>query len=45
MTFENVVALVGAITSTGVLAGGVGILGWALKVERRLMKMEVITGV
>ncbi|WP_373986998.1 hypothetical protein [Duganella sp. BuS-21] len=33
------------ITSTGVLAGGLGLLKWGLTVERRLLKMEVKTGV
>jgi hypothetical protein len=33
------------ITSTGVLAGGLGLLKWGLTVERRLLKIEVKTGV
>ncbi|MGL5181203.1 hypothetical protein [Herbaspirillum huttiense] len=32
-------------TSTGVLAGGVGVLKWAFSIERRLMKIEVLTNV
>lgn len=33
------------ITSSGVLAGGLGLLRWGLAVERRLMKVEVKIGV
>jgi hypothetical protein len=33
------------LNSTGVLAGGFGVLKWALAVERRLIKIEVKTGV
>ena len=29
------------MTSTGVLAGGVGVLRWALSIERRVMQLEV----
>jgi hypothetical protein len=32
------------VTSTGVLAGGLGLLKWGLSVERRLMKVELRTG-
>jgi len=31
--------------STGVLAGGLGLLKWGLAVERRLLKIELKTGV
>lgn len=31
--------------STGVLAGGLGLFKWGLAVERRLLKIEVRTGV
>jgi hypothetical protein len=44
-TFEQVVQVIGLVTSSGVLAGGLGLLKWALAVERRLMKIEVRTGV
>jgi hypothetical protein len=37
--------LVQMITSSGVLVGGLGLLKWGLTVERRLMKVEVKTGV
>lgn len=37
-------AVVGALAS-GVLAGGVGIFKWGLGVERRLLKIEVQTGI
>lgn len=33
------------VTSTGVLAGGLGLLKWGLAVERRLIKVEMKTGV
>jgi hypothetical protein len=33
------------MTSTGVLAGGIGVLKWALSMERRVMKLEVKTGI
>lgn len=31
------------ITSSGILAGGLGLLKWGLTVERRLLKIEVKT--
>jgi hypothetical protein len=31
--------------SSGILAGGLGLLKWGLAVERRLIKIEVKTGV
>lgn len=37
-------AVVGALAS-GVLAGGVGMFKWGLGVERRLVKIEVRTGI
>lgn len=43
MTFEQVVQAVGLVTSSGVLAGGVGLMKWALAVERRLMIVEIKT--
>jgi len=33
------------LTSSGVLAGGLGVLKWALKTERRLMVLEVRQGI
>lgn len=33
------------VTSSGVLAGGLGLLKWGLTVERRLLKMEVKIGI
>lgn len=33
------------VMSSGILAGGLGVLRWALTVERRLMKIELRTGV
>lgn len=33
------------LTSSGVLAGGLGILKWGLSVERRLIKLEVKGGI
>ena len=38
------VAVVGALAS-GVLFGGVGMFKWGLGVERRLVKIEVQTGI
>lgn len=37
--------LIQIITSSGVLAGGLGLLKWGLTVERRLLKVEVKLGV
>jgi hypothetical protein len=37
--------LVQVITSSGVLAGGLGLLKWGLATERRLLKLELKTGV
>jgi hypothetical protein len=37
--------LIQIVTSSGVLAGGLGILKWALAVERRVMKMEIKMGI
>jgi hypothetical protein len=33
------------VTSSGILAGGLGILKWGLTVERRLVKIEVKMGI
>ena len=33
------------VMSSGILAGGLGVLRWALTVERRLLLIEVRTGV
>lgn len=41
MTFLEFVQL---MTASGVLSGGLGILKWALSVERRLMRIEVHAG-
>jgi hypothetical protein len=43
MTFDQVVQVVGLVTSSGVLAGGLGLMKWALAVERRLMAVELKT--
>ncbi len=32
-------------TSSGVLAGGLGLLRWGLSAERRLMKIEIKLGI
>lgn len=37
-------AIVGALAS-GVLAGGAGMLKWGMNVERRLVRVEIKTGV
>lgn len=37
--------LIQLVTSSGVLAGGLGLLKWGLTVERRLLKVELKTGV
>lgn len=41
----SAVELVSLLTSSGVLAGGVGVLKWALTIERRVMLLEVKAGV
>jgi hypothetical protein len=41
MTFIEIVQLLNGV---GVFAGGVGILKWALGVERRLMRVEIHAG-
>lgn len=33
------------VTSSGILAGGLGLLKWGLAVERRMIKMEVKIGI
>lgn len=37
--------LIQIVTSSGVLAGGLGLLRWGLATERRLLKLELKTGV
>jgi hypothetical protein len=32
-------------TSSGVLAGGVGVLKWAFSIEKRLLKIEILNTV
>lgn len=41
----SAVELIQLVTSTGVLAGGLGLLKWGLAVERRLVLIEVKTGI
>lgn len=36
---------VSLVTSSGVLAGGLGLLRWGLATERRLVKIEVKMGI
>nr|DAD55499.1 MAG TPA: hypothetical protein [Corticoviridae sp.] len=38
----SAIELIQLATSTGVLAGGLGIAKWAFGIERRLMKIEVL---
>lgn len=45
MTFDQVVQVFGLVSSTGVLAGGLGLLRWGLATERRLMMLEVKLGI
>lgn len=45
MTFEQIVQVFGMVSSTGVLAGGLGLLKWGLATERRLMTLEVRMGI
>lgn len=33
------------MTSSGVLAGGIGVFKWALRLERRVMVLEVKNGI
>jgi hypothetical protein len=37
--------LVQVLTSSGVLAGGLGLLKWGLATEGRLLKLELKTGI
>jgi hypothetical protein len=37
--------LISLLTSSGVCAGGFGILKWALSMERRVMRLEVKAGI
>lgn len=37
----SAIELIQLVTSSGVLAGGLGIVKWALTIERRLMKVEL----
>ncbi|MGB9109650.1 MAG: hypothetical protein WCC39_13275 [Telluria sp.] len=37
--------LVQVLTSSGVLAGGLGLLKWGLATERRLLKLELKNGI
>lgn len=37
----SVIEAIQIVTSTGVLAGGLGVLKWALSMERRVMKLEL----
>lgn len=37
--------LIQLVTSSGVLAGGLGLLKWGLTQERRLLKIEVKLGI
>lgn len=39
------IELIQLANSTGVLAGGLGIVKWAFSIERRLMKIEVINNI
>ena len=41
----SAIELIQLATSTGVLAGGLGIVKWAFGIERRLMKIEVINSI
>lgn len=41
----TVIELVSMLTSSGVFAGGLGVLKWAFKTERRLMVLEVKNGI
>lgn len=37
--------LISLLTSSGVFAGGLGVLKWAFKTERRLLVLEVKNGI
>lgn len=37
--------LISLLTSSGVCAGGVGILKWSLRMERRVMVLELKNGI
>jgi len=37
--------MISLVTSSGVLAGGLGLLKWGLSTERRLMALELKNGI
>jgi hypothetical protein len=37
--------LIQLVTSSGILAGGLGLLKWGLATERRLLKVEMKVGI
>lgn len=39
------IELISLLTSSGVCAGGFGVLKWALQMERRVMALELKAGV
>lgn len=41
----SAIELVSLLTSSGVFAGGLGVLKWAFKTERRLMVLELKNGI
>jgi hypothetical protein len=45
MTLEALLQVAALVTSSGVLAGGLGIFKWGLTVERRLLTIEVKMGI
>ena len=41
----SVIEAISLLTSSGVLAGGVGVLKWVLQTEKRLLRVEIKTGI
>lgn len=45
MTFDDLVRVACMLSSTGVLAGGLGLAKWGFGIERRMMRLEMKMGV
>jgi hypothetical protein len=39
------IELIQILTSSGVLAGGIGILKWGLLTEKRMIRLEILCGI
>lgn len=45
MASISLIEAISLLTSSGVFAGGLGVLKWAFRTERRLMMLEVKNGI